>query len=232
MRTHLVSTVHASLNTDFHTLYTGSVEEKPDARLALITGAAIKLMAEAGADAGVIGHFALHYPSIVAAQLAPPPPPPPVQEIDLEALVRTTVQAVLGMSAVEPDGHARPKVANSKRGRGVELVKKNVIITVGSDDLAEQLGRQTDRRALAAGDRIESISMGRISDRSTSGLEPNGRRQLHSTLSIGHRRKKERAKWRPFVLVRGGPGLAAPWAETLFLSTLELDPGARRIPIP
>lgn len=148
MRTHLVSTVHASLNTDFHTLYTGSVEEKPDARLALITGAAIKLMAEAGADAGVIGHFALHYPSIVAAQLAPPPPPPPVQEIDLEALVRTTVQAVLGMSAVEPDGHARPKVANSKRGRGVELVKKNVI--VGGKRTSISLSAELFRKVVAA----------------------------------------------------------------------------------
>ena len=137
------------MNTDFHTLYTGGVEEKPDARLALITGAAIKLMAEAGADAGVIGHFALHYPGIVAAQLAPPPPPPPVQEIDLEALVRTTVQAVLGLSRVEPDGFARPKVANSKRGRGVELVKRNVI--VGGKSTSISLSAELFRKVVAAG---------------------------------------------------------------------------------
>ncbi|MDL5034346.1 hypothetical protein QRD43_20760 [Pelomonas sp. APW6] len=137
------------MNTAFHTLYTVGVEEKPDPRLALITGAAIKLMAEAGADAGVIGHFALRYPSIVAAQLAPPPSPPPVQEIDIEALVRTTVEMVLGLSGGGQDGDARPRAVKSKRGRGVDLVKRNV--TVGGKRTSISLSAELFRKVVAVG---------------------------------------------------------------------------------
>jgi hypothetical protein len=144
---------------------------KDDPRLALLTGAAIKLMAEAGADAAVLGHFAVHYPSIAAAQLEPPPPPLPPQEIDLEALVRTTVQAVLGSTIsgrAGPQGDDHGRSTKTKRGRGVELVKRNVL--VGGKRTSISLSADLYRQVVEAdgADQAEKLVQGFVDQKPSS----------------------------------------------------------------
>ena len=99
-----------------------AVDKVPDPRLDLLTGEALKLMAEGGASAQALGHFARLYPAKAAAHLEPMPPP---QEMDLEAVIRATVQAVLGAGVVP--GQAGP-AAGARGQRGADRVKLNVVV--------------------------------------------------------------------------------------------------------
>lgn len=103
------------------------MDKTPDPRLAELTGEAIKLMVEAGASASVVGHFAIHYPALVASKLEPLPAP---QELDLEAIIRATVQTVLGTRvAPHADKTSAGEPASTTRRRGprdAERVKINV----------------------------------------------------------------------------------------------------------
>lgn len=90
----------------------------------MLTGEAIKLMAEAGADAKTMGHFAVHYPSVLAANLEPLP----VRDIDIEKLVRATVQTLFANSRAgrTPTSATTGQSRVTRAQRGAERVKKNI----------------------------------------------------------------------------------------------------------
>jgi len=145
--------------------------DKPDPRLAALTGEAIKLMVEAGASAEVVGHFAVNYPSIVAAKLEPLPPPAP--DIDLEAVIRATVQTVLGASLA---GSVQPleaqRAGTPRRGaRDVERVKLNV--TVGGKRTSVKLRASLFEKlaTLEGHGKVEALVQGFV-DRTPAG-HPN-----------------------------------------------------------
>lgn len=99
------------------------MDKKGDPRLAALTGEAIKLMADAGASAEVLGHFAVHYPAIVAAKLEPLPPAP-LQ--DIPAIVRATVEELLSSGLGTQLLKGSPADDRARGERGVPRVKKNV----------------------------------------------------------------------------------------------------------
>lgn len=131
--------------------YTAAVQEKrkSDPRVAALTGEAIKLMAEAGASAEAMGHFAMHYPAIAASKLEPLPAP---VEIDLELLM-VAVRKVLGAT---DDARQAPV-----RGeRGATRVKKNVTYQGKRTSVkirAELLTRFQEKAGDAADDTLQAF---------------------------------------------------------------------------
>lgn len=102
------------------------MEKKPDPRVASLTGEAIKLMAESGASAETIGHFAVHYPSLVAAKLEPMPQP---QDLDLEALIRATIQTMFGGALSGRSPELQAQLPERERGeRGASRIKRNLVV--------------------------------------------------------------------------------------------------------
>lgn len=104
-------------------------------------------MVEAGASAETIGHFAVHYPAKVAARLEPLPAP---QELDLEAIIRATVQAVLGGGGSDA-GAARKRAAPAQR------LKVNVVVQGKRTSVKVRASVAAQLESVAGDRRIESL---------------------------------------------------------------------------
>lgn len=79
-------------------------------------------MAEGGASAASLGHVAINFPAVVAANLEPVAQTP---TLDIEAIVRMTVDQVLGRDGVE-ETHLRDRQVRGSRG--LSRIKKNVTV--------------------------------------------------------------------------------------------------------
>lgn len=131
------------------------MEKSPDPRIAALVGEAIKLMAEGGASAEALGHVAVNFPAVVAARLEPLPPPQP--QLDIETIVRVTVDQVLGrgLSGANGANSSEEEAAQTRGGRGIARIKKNVTVHGKKTSikvpemlyrqLEEQAGQETDR---------------------------------------------------------------------------------------
>ena len=94
----------------------------------MLTGEAIKLMAQSGASAETIGNFAVHYPAVVASKLEPMPQP---QDLDLEALIRATIQTMFeGVLAGKSPDLPVSQPERERGERGASRIKRNLVVGV------------------------------------------------------------------------------------------------------